>query len=90
MLVFSGTHHFIDLYASKVRYYREGGEGGLRRLTFSRKTAKDFLPCEYWFLQAGHYATKEKKPLRATVCFFHRATVQRHGQKINFKHAKPV
>ena len=29
MLVFSGTHHFIDLYASKVRCYREGwgGEG---------------------------------------------------------------
>ena len=28
MLVFSGTHHFIDLYASKVRYYREVGRGG--------------------------------------------------------------
>ena len=28
MLVFSGTHLFIDLCASKVRYYREGGGGG--------------------------------------------------------------
>ena len=28
MLVFSATHHFIDLCASKVRYYREGGGGG--------------------------------------------------------------
>lgn len=90
MLVLSGTHHFIDLYASKVRCYREAGGGSLRGLTFSRKTAKYFLPFEQWFLQAGHYAPKEKKPLRATVCFFHRATVQRHGQKINFKHVKPV
>ena len=48
MLVFSGTHLFIDLCASKVRYYREGGGGGggPRGFTFSRKTAKDFLPCE--------------------------------------------
>ena len=45
MLVFSATHHFIDLCASKVRYYREGG-GGLRLLTSTRKTAKHFLPCE--------------------------------------------
>ena len=29
MLVFSATHHFIDLCASKVRYYREGGGGGV-------------------------------------------------------------
>ena len=28
MLVFSATHHFIDLCASKVRYYRDGGGGG--------------------------------------------------------------
>ena len=75
MLVFSGIHHVIELCTSKVRCYCEGG---LRGLTFSRKTAKDLLPCEQWFLQAGHYATKEKKPLRATVCFFHRATVERH------------
>ena len=27
------------------------------------------LPCEQWFLQAGRCATKEEKPLRATVCF---------------------
>ena len=27
MLVFSATHHFIDLCASKGRYYREGGAG---------------------------------------------------------------
>ena len=44
MLVFSGTHLFIDLCASKLRYYREGGGGGPRGFTFSRKTAKDFLP----------------------------------------------
>ena len=28
MLVFSATHHFIDLCASKGRYYREGDGGG--------------------------------------------------------------
>ena len=52
MLVFSGKHHVIELCASKVRCYREGVEvsGGL---TFNRKKAKDFLPCEQWFLQAG-------------------------------------
>ena len=27
------------------------------------------LPCEQWFLKAGHYASMGKKPLRATVCF---------------------
>ena len=27
------------------------------------------IPCEKWFLQAGRYASMEKKPLRATVCF---------------------
>ena len=26
------------------------------------------LPCVHWFLQDGRYATKEEKPLRATVC----------------------
>ena len=76
MLVFSATYHFIDLFASKVKCYPEGG---IKGLTFNRKTAKRFLPCEQWFLQAGRYATKGEKPLRATVCFFDRATVQRHG-----------
>ena len=27
------------------------------------------LSCQQWFLQAGRYATKEEKPLRAIVCF---------------------
>ena len=27
------------------------------------------LSCQQWFLQAGRCATKEEKPLRATVCF---------------------
>ena len=27
------------------------------------------LSCEQWFLQVGRCATKEEKPLRATVCF---------------------
>ena len=27
------------------------------------------IPCEQWFLQAGRYASMEKKPLRATFCF---------------------
>ena len=27
------------------------------------------LSCQQWFLLAGHCATKEEKPLRATVCF---------------------
>ena len=27
------------------------------------------LSCKQWFLQAGRCATKEEKPLRATVCF---------------------
>ena len=27
------------------------------------------LSCQQWFLQAERYATKEEKPLRATVCF---------------------
>ena len=26
------------------------------------------VPCEPWFLQAGRYAAKGEKPLRATVC----------------------
>ena len=30
--------------------------------------AKLQVPCEHWFLQAGRYATKGEKPLRATVC----------------------
>ena len=52
MLVFSGTYHVIDLCACKVRCYCEGAgvSGGI---TFNRKTAKHFLPCEQWFLQAG-------------------------------------
>ena len=32
-----------------------------------------------WFLQAGRYATKGEKPLRASVCFFDRTAVQRYG-----------
>ena len=27
------------------------------------------LSCQQWFLQTGRCATKEEKPLRATVCF---------------------
>ena len=38
------------------------------------------LPCKQWFLQAGRYATKGEKPLRASVCFFYRAAVQRYGR----------
>ena len=38
------------------------------------------VPCKQWFLQAGHYATKGEKPLRASVCFIDRATVQRYGR----------
>ena len=30
---------------------------------------KKFLPCEQWFLQAGRYASKGEKPLRATLRF---------------------
>ena len=45
-------------------------------LAFQRASFQHFtstigtaLPCEQWFLQAGRCATKEEKPLRATVCF---------------------
>ena len=34
------------------------------------------LPSEKWFVQAGRYATKGEKQLRATVCLFDRAAVQ--------------
>ena len=54
-------------------------------ITYSR------VPCERWFLQVGRYASKGEKPLRTTVCFLDRATVQqRHGRIINFTQAKPV
>ena len=35
-----------------------------------------WVPRKQWFLQAGRYATKGEKPLRATVCF-------------SIKHARP-
>ena len=38
------------------------------------------VPCKQWFLQAGRYATKGEKPLRASVCFFDRTAVQRYGR----------
>ena len=38
----------------------------LRAQSFNIGTA---LYCQQWFLQAGHCATKEEKPLRETVCF---------------------
>ena len=38
------------------------------------------IPCKQWFLQAGRYATKGEKPLRASVCFFDRAAVQGYGR----------
>ena len=45
-------------------------------LAFQRASFQHFtstigtaLSCQQWFLQAGHCATKEEKPLRATVCF---------------------
>ena len=38
------------------------------------------VPCKQWFLQAGRYVTKGEKPLRAPVCFFDRAAVQRYGR----------
>ena len=45
-------------------------------LAFQRASFQHFtstigtaLPCEQWFLQVGHCATKEEKPLRGTVCF---------------------
>ena len=45
-------------------------------LAFQRASFQHFtstigtaLPCEQWFFQAGRCATKEEKPLRATVCF---------------------
>ena len=43
-------------------------------LAFQRASFQHFtstigtaLPCEQWFLQVGHCATKEEKPLRATI-----------------------
>ena len=38
------------------------------------------LPREQWFLQVERYAMKGEKPLRAVVCFFDQAAVQRHGR----------
>ena len=38
------------------------------------------IPCKQWFLQAGRYATKGEKPLRASVCFFDRTAVQGYGR----------
>ena len=38
---------------------------------------REQIPCKQWFLQAGRYATKQEKPLRASVCFFDRAAI--HG-----------
>ena len=44
MLVFSATHHFIDLCASKVRYYREGGgEGGSQAVNIYPQNSQTFL-----------------------------------------------
>ena len=48
-----------------------------------KKAFQNFLigvPCKQWFLQAGRYATKGEKPLRASVCFSDRAAVQRYGR----------
>ena len=39
MLVFSATYHIIDLFASKLKCYPEGG---LKGLTFNRKTVTPF------------------------------------------------
>ena len=46
MLVFSATHHFIDLCASKVRYYREGeggGGGGSQAVNIYPQNSQTFL-----------------------------------------------
>ena len=33
------------------------------------RLATYFVTCKQWFLLASCYATKEEKPLQATVCF---------------------
>ena len=45
----------------------------------STTTTTTIIPCKQWFLQAGSYATKGEKPLRASVSFFDRAAVQPYG-----------
>ena len=41
MLVFSATHHFIDLGTPKVRYYREGG--GSQAVNIYPQNSQPFL-----------------------------------------------
>ena len=53
---------------------------GLFFLNIHEVRSTYYLPCEQWFLLGGRYATKGEKPLRASVCFFDRAAVQRHGR----------
>ena len=48
----------------------------------SLATALETIPCKQWSLQAGRFATKGEKPLRASFCFFDRAAVQRYGRII--------
>ena len=43
-------------------------------------TTSPTLPRKQWSLQGGRYATNGEKPLRATICFFDRAAVQRYGR----------
>ena len=51
----------------------------LRDHTWLRYEKEASVLCKQWFLQAGRYATKGEKPLRASVCFFDRAAVQHYG-----------
>ena len=52
----------------------------IQNVTGNISYAPNSLPCKQWFLQAGRYATKGEKPLRASVCFFDRVAVQRYGR----------
>ena len=49
-------------------------------MTIIAELQQAVLPSEQWFLLAGRYAMKGEKPLRAIVCFFDQAAVQRHGR----------
>ena len=93
MLVFSATHHFIDLCASKVRYCREGrgGGGGSQAVNIYPQNSQTFpYPASSGFSRPDANPRRERNDCEEPSASLIEPPSSAMGKKINFKRVKPV